>query len=453
MKRTYCVSMVWLSAFLLVLGACNNPDNPVVTDEPAYQGSSGEEIPPKEEPAADPDDADEPEEEEDPEDSENPEEPEEPAPGDDTDDGEEAFPEAEGTGGTLSYTVEFPGDVVRSALMTLSIRGTTGQYRTSRILDLRETYTGTAGTGSVTLPPGCYRLELDLNALYPRIVRVETVDIYAETESAAPVYRFEDAEFEHPVPVNGTGALQNYLEGLSQNTETDPYLIRVGVVDLASTKTNAAENTLKNLYTVLTRYVALDLRDCFGDSLPSFTPKVAPNKARILALILPDTLKTIKSNAFIGCTALVSVDMPGVTTIMQGAFSGCEKLETVYLENLEAVKNDGSTTNGAFYKCSALRRVFLPKAGEIGKKTFNSCTALSIVYAPQVRSIGDKAFTKCTGLDCLILGETPPELGAAVFEDNKPERIYVPSPAVDTYKNTQTTGWTAALKAKVRGIP
>jgi hypothetical protein len=461
--------MVCLSAFLLVFGACNNPDNPAVTDEPAYQGSPGEETPPKE--PADPDDSDDPEEgdqeegdqededpekgdqeDEDQEDGENPEDPEEPANGDDTDGGEEAFPEAEGANGTLSYTVEFPGDLVRSALMTLSIQGTTGQYQISRILDLRETYTGTAGTGSMTLPPGRYRLELGLNSLYPRIVRTENVVVYSETETAAPVYRFEDAEFENPVSVTGTGDLQNYLEGLPQNTETDPYLIRVGEIDLASTKTSAAENTLKNFYTALNRYVALDLRGCFGESLPSFTPKVAPNKANILALILPDELNTIKSNAFVGCTALVSADMPGVTTIMQGAFSGCEKLETVYLENLEAIKNDGSTTNGAFHKCTALSTVFLPRAREIGKKTFNSCTALSVVYIPQVTIIGDKAFAGCTGLDCLILGETPPELGEAVFAGNKPECIYVPSSAVDTYKNTLTKGWTDGLKAKVRAI-
>jgi hypothetical protein len=145
--------------------------------------------------------------------------------------------------------------------------------------------------------------------------------------------------------------------------------------------------------------------------------------------------------------------MPGVTTIMQGAFSGCEKLETLYLENLEAIKNEGSTTNGAFHNCTALNTVFLPKAGEIGKKTFNSCTALSVVYLPQVTIIGDKAFAGCTSLGSLILGEIPPELGEAVFAGNKPEIIYVPSSAVDTYKNTLTTGWTDALKAKVRAIP
>jgi hypothetical protein len=454
MKRTYFVSVFCLSAFLLGLGACNNPDNPAVTEGPAYPESPGrEEAPPGG--TTDPNDPEEEkeEEEEEQEDSENPDDPEEPANGDDRDDGEEAFPEAEGAGGTLSFTVEFPGDLVRSALMTLSIRGTAGQYRTSRILDLREIYTGTAGTGTVTLPPGNYRMELGLNSLYPGVVRTADLDIRPETETVTPVYRFEAAEFANPVPVDGTGDLGSYLAGLPPNTEGDPYLIRVGGVDLASTKTNGTENTLKNLYAALSQYVALDLSGSFGESLPSFTPKVAPYKANIRALILPEELKTIKSNALIGCTALVSVDMPGVTTIMQGAFSGCEKLETLYSENLEAVKNDGSTTNGAFHKCTALRRVFLPKAGEIGKKTFNSCTALSVAYLPRAAVIGDKAFAGCTALDCLILGETPPELGEAVFEDSKPERIYVPAAAVETYKNTTTRGWTEALKAKVRAIP
>jgi hypothetical protein len=277
--------------------------------------------------------------------------------------------------------------------------------------------------------------------------------VYPGTETAAPACHVGAAEFERPAPSGGTGDLQRYLEALPPNTETTPYLVKVEGVDLASAKTKAPENTLKNLYTALGRYAALDLSGCFGESLPSFTVKTAPNKAHIAALLFPEELRVITSNALMGCTALVSADMPGVTTIMQGAFNGCVKLETLYLENLEAVKNEGSTTYGAFHQCTALGTVFLPKAGEIGKKTFAGCTALSVVYVPRVTVIGDRAFAGCTGLDCLILGETPPELGEAVFAADKPERIYVPAQALEGYKNTQTRGWTDALKAKVRAVP
>ncbi|WP_081503652.1 leucine-rich repeat protein [Treponema primitia] len=502
MKRMYFVFVLWLSVFLLVLESCDNPASPAIGNGPANQ-----EIPEEKEPSgktSDPDDSTDVEDLKDPDDSadhqdpedpddqadigdpedpddsadirdpedlddsadigdpedlddsadiEDPEDPDDSADGDGTDDPEAEFPEGEGANGTLSYTVEFPGDKVRSALMTLSRLDNAGQYQPRRILDLRENYIDAASAGSLTLPPGCYQLELSLNSLYPKVVKTEILYIYPETETIAPVYHFDTTEFSSPIELTGTKELQDYLAKQQINTEANPYIITVGGIDLSSSKTKATENNLIDLYTVLNRYAALDLSDCFGKLFYKFTLAKAPNKAKIRALILPSELKTIPVNAFVDCAALVSVDMPGVTTVSHGAFDGCAKLEAVYLDNVERIENEGGSTVGAFNNCTALTSVFLPRAVKVEKKSFNSCTSLSIVYLPQAAIIGDKAFADCTSLECLILGETPPELGKSVFAGTNPGIIYVPSSAIDTYQNTVTTGWTDVLKAKVRALP
>jgi hypothetical protein len=252
-----------------------------------------------------------------------------------------------------------------------------------------------------------------------------------------------------PKTLTGAKELEDYLAALPENTWNDPYAVRVGGINLAS----GAENALKGLYAALSRYVDLDLSDCYGEKFVSVTLKTAPNKAKIRSVILPRSLKTIDVNAFAGCTELGLADMPGVTVIFQGAFSGCAKLETLYLEELTAIKNEKSTTNGAFHQCDSLTSVSLPKVVEIGRRSFNSCDSLSTVSVPKAEMIGDNAFAGCKNLKHLILGGTPPKLGADIFANGKPERIYVPAQALDTYRNTATQGWEDDLKAKAASLP
>jgi hypothetical protein len=253
-----------------------------------------------------------------------------------------------------------------------------------------------------------------------------------------------------PVALTGAKALQDYLAAQPENAETAPYLVKLGGINLAS---DATGDTLKGLYDALSRYVALDLSDCTGENFASITKGTAPNKTKITEIILPRELSTINTNAFVDCAALVAIDMPGVTTIMQGAFNGCKKLEIVLMEEVRAIKNTPSGGNAAFDQCDALKWVSLPNATEIGQKTFNSCDVLSTVYLPKATVIGDSAFAVCKKLESITFGATPPELGDAVFAANMPGAIYVPASAVSTYKSTATKGWTDALKAKVQAQP
>jgi hypothetical protein len=248
----------------------------------------------------------------------------------------------------------------------------------------------------------------------------------------------------------GVAALREHLDGQAGNTAANPYRVKVGDVNLAGT---GAGNALKGLYLALSRYVALDLSGSFGETFGNVTPKTAVNKDKITEILLPAGLHTIAINAFAGCSELVTANLSGATTLYQGSFKDCVKLETVLMDEVTALKNTTADGNGAFYNCASLSSASLPKAVEIGKKTFSGCASLATVYAPAVAAIGDKAFMKCASLVSLTLGETPPTLGESVFAKGTPEAIYVPSSSVATYKNTDVAGWTEELKAKVQAIP
>ena len=70
--------------------------------------------------------------------------------------------------------------------------------------------------------------------------------------------------------------------------------------------------------------------------------------------MIPETVTTIESNAFSGCTALTHVSIRGpVTIIPQNMFYGCTALEEVVIP--ASVQRINS---GAFDKCNALKDIF-----------------------------------------------------------------------------------------------
>jgi hypothetical protein len=374
-----------------------------------------------------------------------------------------------GETGSLSYGVEFPQDKLSSAVMTLSALGGNGRFVPYETIDLRE---GGKKAGRVTLPPGYYRLDLRLAVIYPFVRRTEIVHIYPRTETAVPPYRFGEGDFPPVREADGIEALEACLAGLPENTEKDPYPVKLGGIDLSSTEKTG--NTLRRLCTVINRFVALDLRGCGGTSIPSIPINQAPNKGKITALLLPETVTRLEPGAFSGYAALVSAELPKVTFIDQRAFKQCGNLESVFLPELDKFEDGSSSENGAFRDCTALSEVLLPKAAEIGAYTFYNCssltfvslpaartvgkssfrggTDLSVVYLPQAESIGNNAFTDCDNMVSLTLGDIPPVLGGTtIFSKNRPEAVFVPAAALDTYMNTAQ--WPSALKERIRALP
>jgi hypothetical protein len=376
-----------------------------------------------------------------------------------------------GTGirGIFSYTVDFPRDLVSSAVMELSILGAGETYIPHTVLDLGE---GETRAASLSLPAGYYRMDLRLGTLFETIRKTEIVHIYPAMETRAPPYRFEEASFPVPVELEGIAALEAYLTEQPDNTETTPYLIKLKGFNLSGGESSPGED-LSALYKALVRYTALDLRDCTGESFSKLSLAKAPHKANLVSLLLPKSVKTIEAGAFADCSSLLRVEAPGLGSIELELFRDCKKLESIYMPRVESIADTLKVAQGSFRNCASLYAVFLPKLRFIGGYAFYNCTSLERIFFPEGRRVGANAFAKCAalisaslpqtesieyrafygcaGFKNLVLGESPPDLGSQALTGGRPHYIYVPAEAA--YAETTKENWTPALKEKIRIVP
>lgn len=108
--------------------------------------------------------------------------------------------------------------------------------------------------------------------------------------------------------------------------------------------------------------------------------------------------QTMGDRAFYGCSSLTSVTLPKVDAIPTGAFRGCEKLATVNIPDIKLIGDN------AFYGCKALTGYTVPDTvTSIGSNAFYGCKALSSINIPSaVKSIGSRAFAN-SGLTSFAL--------------------------------------------------
>jgi hypothetical protein len=304
-------------------------------------------------------------------------------------------PEA-GNAGTLSFTVEFPKDRVKVALLAFSLAGDENQTGYTETVDLTKIAGADISEGVLELPSGIWTMKLILSGLYPPLVINEDLYIYPDKETSTPVYHFDSGDFSEPVKLSGIAELRAYLDSLPENTVADPYLINLGGIDLSSA--DSTGDTLRTLYDSLTRFAALDLSSCGGSSLPGITVTAAPNKKNLIALSLPETVTALSRNCFAGCTNLTVAELPGVIFAGRGAFADCTVLEQVYLPRLETLEGGISSSQGIFYRCTALSLVWLPEARDIGAYAFYGCTTLKDISLPAAETLGAYSLKNCTAL-------------------------------------------------------
>ena len=135
---------------------------------------------------------------------------------------------------------------------------------------------------------------------------------------------------------------------------------------------------------------------------------------------IPNSVTSIGSYAFGGCSGLTSVTIPNsVTSIGEGAFEVCSGLTSVFIPN--SVTSIG---NHAFYGCSGLTSVTIGNSvTSIGSWAFNP--------------IGLWTFNNCSRLTKLVsLAVEPPTCGEGVFEkvDKTTCQLLVPEESINKYK-------------------
>ena len=160
------------------------------------------------------------------------------------------------------------------------------------------------------------------------------------------------------------------------------------------------------------------------------------NGEEVKDLVIPNNLTTIGDGAFSGCIGLTSVTIPNsVTSIGRNAFDGCIGLTSVTIPNsvtsigesafsecrgLTSVSIPSSVTsigNYAFWNCSGLTSVIIPSSvTSIGESTFTYCTSLTSVAIPNsVTSIENNVFSGCNSLTSVTIPNSVTSIGDYAF--------------------------------------
>ena len=137
------------------------------------------------------------------------------------------------------------------------------------------------------------------------------------------------------------------------------------------------------------------------------------------SVIMPETIKSIQSGAFLSCVSLSNISLPSsIADIGNLAFQDCTKLNSIELPN--CLKKIGTQ---AFYGCYSLESVSIPR---------------SVIF------IGNFAFRDCN-LKTIISYIENPFVVAGVFETidrpgiNTITTLYVPFGTKEAYQETK--GW------------
>lgn len=139
----------------------------------------------------------------------------------------------------------------------------------------------------------------------------------------------------------------------------------------------------------------------------------------ITSITLPNSLVSIESNAFYGCSGLESIVIPNsVSSIGNSAFYGCSSLKSIVIPNSvtsvgtyafghcsfttlpELPRSIIAWPNGLFAYCGGLTNVVIPDhIVSLGEYVFRDCSNLTSIYMPStITEIGQYAFANCTSL-------------------------------------------------------
>lgn len=156
------------------------------------------------------------------------------------------------------------------------------------------------------------------------------------------------------------------------------------------------------------------------------TTIIACPGARTGTFVVPETVGTVATSAFYGCSKLTSITLPAsVADIGDNAFRSCTQLQSVNIP-------DGITQIGdhCFYGCTSLLSTNIPEGVvSIGDNAFSNCRKLPALSLPSsLRTIGDNAFEYCSSFKELDIPEGVSSIGEfAMMRCSMMKRVSLPS--------------------------
>ena len=143
----------------------------------------------------------------------------------------------------------------------------------------------------------------------------------------------------------------------------------------------------------------------------------------LISVTIPNSVTSIEMFAFSACTGLTSITIPNnVTSIGDWAFEGCSGLTSIVVVGKNTVYDSRNNCNAIIETSSnsllfGCQNTIIPNSvTTIGGLAFCDCTGLTSITIPNsVTSIGASAFSRCTGLTSIIIPNSVTSIGASAF--------------------------------------
>ena len=162
--------------------------------------------------------------------------------------------------------------------------------------------------------------------------------------------------------------------------------------------------------------------------------------SEIKNLEIPDSVTSLKENAFFQCTSLTSIRIPAsVTFIDYRAFKGCWNIESIIVDENNENYDSRDNCNAIIKKennaliLGCVNTVIPSSVNSIGPKAFAGSQLKEIEIPSGVISIGS-AFDGCWKLEKITLPDTITEIGAEAFSECEAlKEINLPSNLASIY--------------------
>ena len=117
----------------------------------------------------------------------------------------------------------------------------------------------------------------------------------------------------------------------------------------------------------------------------------------IFEIICHEDVEKIEEEAFINCTFLRRVVIPGVKEVEEMAFQNCPALRDVECDTLEIIRDS------AFWNCEYLRSVSLLSARIVEVNAFSYAALTDVKFGSKLERIGGSAFGGCKSLERITI--------------------------------------------------